>query len=629
MHELKFALALLLFLTVFLGLGLGFAGWLRRLLPRELSLFDQLVLGILVALPLAFLMASIGALGPTGASLGAALAALGLLYRRRDLIAAETGPRRWPFTASELLPLLAVLAVLLPEYWLAIGPTVHWDSAVYHLTLPRIYLEAGGFVPVELNVYSLWPHGPQLLYAFGLLFGGPPLAKLLQFAAGLLVVVALYQTLARDGRPGWRCGAWVAIGVYLVHPVLLFELQAAYVDLVMALFYFSAFLFFTRAAATPAAAEPQAAGPWLLMAGLAGGGVAVCKPTGVLFLPALLPVLWPFLLARWRAGQGGTTLLLCATRLGSPLLLFWLPWVWRSYRLTGNPVYPFLWGTFGGPDWNAELAAQLVTWQRGIGMGRGVLDYLLLPWRVLTAGDSDYAHFDGRLSWLILPFLLLALWRACRQSPPSLLRPALLVAGLYFGLWALSSQQMRFLIPMLPLLALAAGLAVADLAGRLTPRLGRWAGAASVLALVLPWAVYAETPSILTKALRHAAIYRHPRFVADPWGAAPSFRRVLLELPPDAKILMLNSNQGFYCPRPFLADSFFEASQITAWLAGVSAAELPARLAERGVTHILFSQKQWRVRYPDGLLDLLAEERDVRSVWRSDDGEWLLYELRR
>jgi hypothetical protein len=614
MHELGLLLPLLLFLLAFLGIGLAFELAASRLLPRPLGLFDRLVLGIGAALPLSFLLAAAGLLGPAGALLLAGVAALGLAWawarRREELAAMRPRPGK-----AELLPLLLLAVSLLPVYWIAINPTVHWDAAVYHLTLPRIYLETGSFAPLPMNVYSYWPHGPQLLYAFGLLFGGPPLAKLLHFASALLILAGLHQALRQGGQPFWRFGAWLAITGFLMHPLVLFEMQTAYVDLTQALFFFAAFLFLSRL-------DDESKGGHLLMAGLACGAVAVCKPTGALFLPALAPLLLPWWLAERRAGRAGQALFGLLTRFAPPILLLTLPWVWRSYQHTGNPVYPFWWKVFGGPDWNAELGEKFFTWQRGIGMGREPLDYLLLPWRVLTQGDRGYANFDGRLALPLLLLLILAIWRATKPEPPRLLRPALWVSALYFVLWAASSHQMRFLIPILPLLALAAGLAAADQ----VQKFGRRPLAANALALFLPLAVLSD-PDLLEKGLKHAAIYRDSRFVADPWGAAPPFREKVLQLPKESRLLLINWNQGYFVPRPYLADSFFEASQVAAWLEDVPRSQLPAKLAERGVTHVLF-HRGWRVAYPPALVEMLADQKNLRPIWVSpEDSEWILFEL--
>src|SRR5262249_52412592 len=119
--------------------------------------------------------------------------------------------------------------------------------------------------------------------------------------------------------------------------------------------------------------------------------------------------------------------------------------------------------SFGGPEWSTGLEGQFLAWQQSIGMGRQVVDFLLLPVRVALEGGSGYTHFDGRLNplWCALVPLSLA---AAPSSPP--VRRALGVAALYFLTWAATSQQARFLIPILPLLSVAAGVALATMLAR-------------------------------------------------------------------------------------------------------------------------------------------------------------------
>ena len=48
-------------------------------------------------------------------------------------------------------------------------------------------------------------------------------------------------------------------------------------------------------------------------------------------------------------------------------------------------------------------------------MGRGGLDYLLLPLRVILFGERGYESFDGRILRSCLPLIPLAAWMTGRQ----------------------------------------------------------------------------------------------------------------------------------------------------------------------------------------------------------------------
>ena len=106
-------------------------------------------------------------------------------------------------------------------------------------------------------------------------------------------------------------------------------------------------------------------------------------------------------------------------------------------------------------------------WQRAIGMGRSPLDLLLLPARVLFLGAEGYEHFDGRLHPLLgfcfrsrCSAFAVRRSRAARSASP----------GCGSCSWAATSQQMRFLIPVLPLVALATAVGLHRLSERWLPR---------------------------------------------------------------------------------------------------------------------------------------------------------------
>ena len=116
-------------------------------------------------------------------------------------------------------------------------------------------------------------------------------------------------------------------------------------------------------------------------------------------------------------------------------------------------------------------------------------------------------------------------------------------------------------------------------------------------------------------ALCEAALHPVHRFVAT--------------LPPEAKLLLLNTNQGFFLERDYLSDSFFEASQIADWLRDAATPQaVIARLRERRITHVLLENRDWDIDWPQALLALLADRDLAAPRYRSSDGRFDLFELR-
>ncbi len=603
----------------------GEAGLARRgLVPAGIA--GRILLGAGLWTAALFVLAATGTLGRIELLTALLLLAVATLV---------TGLRRgWGWTTPQrpARPSIAVAIVgaaigiaLVAAFLRALDPLPAWDAQAYHLTLPRLWLAQGGFVRVPFNVYSNWPLAIELLFALGLALQDHLLATLVHFGSALLLLALLAEGV-RDGgelrrlqplrAPVPPLAVATALALLLANDVVLFELGAAYVDLAVALLLFAAW----RLAERDLANDGGESGA-LLAAGACLGWLAGTKPSG-LFGLAAIGIVW--LVAAARRGRGAAPLARGALRLALPALAGALLWLARAWAQTGNPVYPFLYGIFGGPEWNAALGAQLAAWHRSIGGGSGAGDLFLLPLRVLVSGGPGYARFDGRLGFGWLAALPLVIAFARRR--PGIVRP-LAAAALWFLLWAATSRQMRLLIPLLPLLALAAGRALGDLlALPARPSTRRWLEAAVALLAVAAFAgpLAREgrlAPTLLGQYLRHGGSVREM--------AVPPVWRFVATLPPAARLVALNTNQVFFAPCPVLADSFFEASQLSSWLGPARTREaLVERLAAGGVTHVLVDHRPRGVRYAPIVERLLAGEPLLPRLWRSPDGRFEVLEVR-
>ncbi len=534
-----------------------------------------------------------------------------------------------PPTRTAVLVVAGLAAVLTPLYLLAISPVVSWDADVYHLTVPKLYLDHQGFRPIDFNVYSNWPLAIELLYALAMAVQDHVLAKLVHFGFGLLTLWAIYITCRSEVRragpgAGKTCG-FLAMALFLANPVVAYELHVAYVELAHAFFLITGFLFMNRALGKTAD-TPQA----LLLAGICGGVTAGIKLNGIVGAAILGCLYLPRLVRASKAGELAATLRDFGLRFVLPVFCLWLPWLLKSTWTTGNPIYPFL---LGGPQWTPELSEALTAWHRSHGMGREPLDYLLLPVRVILMGGRGYPQFDGVVGafWIVL--LPLSLW-ACRRP---LVRRCLLVAGVHFVFWAMSSQQTRLLVPVLPLLAVAGAVAVVDLAGRLPSSILRAFGRRLALLAALALAAWYGTgavPGISRSKYLGSAGNALGRYLAggdDLLRSAvhPVWTFIDRDLPADARLLFLNTNRGFFCDREYVADSFFEASQIAAWLApaGGDVGKLRELLAEEGISHLLVHPVDWGIPYPPALFAMLRDPSQVEQVYRSPDGRFSVLSL--
>ncbi|MEM8993788.1 MAG: hypothetical protein AAGF23_03235 [Acidobacteriota bacterium] len=514
------------------------------------------------------------------------------------------------------LPGTASLVVLIPVFGLTLTPSVSWDASVYHLTLPKLYLEHGGFFPVEMNVYSHWPQGLELLFGAAMALHGFVLAKALHFGCGLLVITTLVRLC--PGRSGW-----LAAALFVLNDVVLFEMRVAYIDLA----YAFALLVGTAYAAESTPVDDDALRRRNFLVGVAAGLLISLKVTGLVSAAILALTLLPSGWREW-AKSGPTGAMCSAAAFAAPCAVLGAPWWIKTWIFTGNPVYPWFWNLFGGPDWSLALHEQFATWQRSIGMGREWDDYLLLPWRVIVEGGQGYGRFDGEISLLWLAGVPLAIIAAGRSmAHHRRWRLFGFVALLHAIFWASSSQQMRFLIPVLALIAAPAASVVGVAAARFIDGSDARRTLLTLTSTVLFLAVATtQHGKVIGSGLQVVPVMLHPTISPQP--NVPEIFQAVAQLPEDARLLFLNTNQGFFSARPFIADSFFEASQINDWLrTTTSPSEVFERLHQRSITHILYRHSGGGgLPYPQPLFDLLNHPRQAERI--GFDGHYLLIALR-
>jgi hypothetical protein len=608
------------------------SGWLIETLlcpvrmPALGSFLIRIGVGSIAWIYLLFALACVGAfrarvvLPLAGAVLLIALlrAALALRAdaRKRGLLCVliqrlPSSTQLWRGALAGLLPAL-VLSVIFVH---ALSPSIGWDDDVYHLTLPKLYLQHGGFRRIPFNVYSHWPHGVELLYGMAMMLEDYVLAKLVHWLYLTLVTIAVYRLCrVHTGRTLASATALLVLG----NDVVLFEATVANIDIAFA-------FYFLMAVACASHYLRRRESGLLVLSGVFCGALAGTKLSGlagVTCIAAFVLVSHPGWLLQPRR------LLLLGLGLGLPTLLLGAPWYAKSYLYTGNPLYPMFFEQLGGIEWSSQLSRQFFSWQQGMGMGRSVRDYLLLPMRVVLDADYSFDRFDGHIGtfWLIaIPASILVAWRTGRG------RDVLICAGLYFVFWALSSQQLRFLIAALPLLAIAAGQAAASIidvcarkaVARARLRVALLVGSCAAVAAA------ALSPSLRGTWLEAQRLFEYG--AADRSAFVPKgYAYVNERTPKDAKIMLLNINRGFFLEREYIADSFFEASQLS-WLLSRAKSEeqLRSMLSQLGVTHLyLANAKRSGVVFPPSLEQLLADAQHVQRLYECKRRRCVLYELR-
>lgn len=364
----------------------------------------------------------------------------------------------------EQLLALYLLAVCGLTLFLSLAPpnANDYDSLVYHLAAPARYLMDGRITELAYDHHTYFPFALEMLFSAGLNGSGPVLAKLFHW---LMLPLCLLTITAIGHRHFSLRAGLIAAVLFASIPIVLIEATTAYIDLGLTLFVAAAFLCFLNWLQTREF-------HWLAWCGAMCGFAFDIKYFGALFFGWLL--LWAVGdMVKRKEFQLKPLLGFCLLTALLGGFYYVRNWIW-----VGNPVYPFAYEILGGKGWTLEMAKAYAHDQEAFGFGRGILDWLLLPFRASWSplnfnqpfwplsglpleNNGALGRFEvpGHLIQTIVGPALLAFGAPVvffKRKPRAV--GFLLWSFLFFWVfWAATSQQLRYLIPTLALLGVACG----------------------------------------------------------------------------------------------------------------------------------------------------------------------------
>ena len=324
-----------------------------------------------------------------------------------------------------------------------LAPEVAPDAVGYHLGLVQRYYRNHGFVAIQTNMYAQLSQGAEMLYLFAYSLGRESAAKLVHFSflvAGAGSLIALAQRYRAK-----QAGVFAAV-IYFTCPVVIPDAASTYNDCALAFFMLAAF---SALVVWWHLRDRQLL--WLLGA-LIGFCFAI-KYTGVVALGAAATVALG-IATRTRSARA---VIRGVAVIGVAAAIIGLPWLAKNATFVGNPLAPFYNDWFPNPHFSVEFETEYREAMRTYApQGQARVDQLL-------SAPLDLVHgkrYQGSIGWIFLlaPVSLLA-WR----TP---LARAALAAAIVCALPWWSNAGARFLLPSLPFVALAMGLALDRLPNR-------------------------------------------------------------------------------------------------------------------------------------------------------------------
>lgn len=485
MEFVQRAIDLFLFALCFLAiLSIGIA-LARRLLPFGVSFLELLPISlglgtIFVAYSL-FLIGLLGWLQKTvlylllGFCFASGFTELPLFLKARQFASPFSEGWSelylWEKVWVWLLLFLNLLAMLL----CFVPPTqvTEWDSLSYHLAIPKLYWLDGRINYIPFSHHAQFPMTAQMLYLLGLGLTGlksTSVAKLFHW----LFLVICQMTLLCWGiavkERSLRLGL-VAVVFFASLPIAFFEATTAYVDLALTAYSLLSLFALSRF-------HSQPDGRWLILAGIFAGASAGTKYTGLLLIGLLIPLgLW----AIRRVGEPRWSHLAIGILLSASIAS---PWYVKNWLWTGNPVFPFAYGIFGGKNWTKEMAQTYTISNREFGGSRDFLTTIALPfnmalneirfgkcarqwlgscknwgecrmqWKCGKFDNQDLPNFS--IGFLPLVLTPVSIFTISLTTLPFAVSVPVIVMLFWFAWWLMEAQYLRYLLPALGCLSVFA-----------------------------------------------------------------------------------------------------------------------------------------------------------------------------
>lgn len=488
----------------------------------------------------------------------------------------------------------SIVFTLLLTLLSALAPPTAKDALLYHMSLPKAFIAQGNNGMIEGNIASFLTLGAEMHSVWAMLLGNAFNLRANETAAGAtmfmfapLLVLTIY---------GWarefeieRYWAMLAALIVAAIPTAYHVASSGYVDLALALFV-------TLAIRSIGKWWTSVENKWLVYTGLALGAALSIKLTTVFVIAALALIV----LLRARKTQNdeasenisAVSILAKGAAAFAAAALLASPWYLRTWAATGSPIFPFymnLWkATATGWDTERSLLFQAINSAYG-GADKSIFDYVFAPVKISLLAQPEIPQFyDGVLGISFLLGLILIVWAWRQFDLPVELKIAVGASGIVFLFWLFSSEQLRYLLPIVPSLAVATAVS-ANLISRANESLRKtfFAGLlASALLGVLTSAAWFAAKNPLRVAFGGES---REDYLTRQIDYYEYYKIINRDLPPDAKIWLINMRRdSYHLDKAYFSDYFFEVWTLKKLVEeSKDINELRRKTKEMGITHIL------------------------------------------
>ena len=500
----------------------------------------------------------------------------------------------WDIRIAIILISISVFSALIS----GLIPPKESDGLRYHLTVPKLYLEHGGFYLIPGIAFSNFPFLIEYLFMIPLAFGsicGPNLIHSSYFIFTIGLIYCLGKRLH-----GTKTGYYAAL-LFATTPFLPLFSSWAFIECGLTCYTLLGFilLLYLLDSNVESSAGASSIMPASILIGLMAGFIVSCKYTAlsILFYFSCAPLVYAIFCKRsqWKIYfRAGCIIGFIGITIASP-------WFIKNWILLGNPIYPFAKSLFPSPYWT-DFNAFFFTFHAGMKGNLNVLhqlpwwdhiiDFITLPFRItLYPGDprlhpETFGEWPVGSLWLaLLPFLFfIKEWNTRKISH-------LVFAFFLFVSWAYSYRDTRFLIPTFAVIAPLYGLALENLI-----RSWKWSWFVTVILILYGIAEYSfrlYIPGTYGPWWVASGVVSEERYLTE-WNESlritnRAFQYLRENTVHDDLVLLHGVDKPFYCPNRFIGADWFNTDPLIEWSWKFpDASALLTQIKSQGIKYIVY-----------------------------------------
>ncbi len=450
-------------------------------------------------------------------------------------------------------------------FLLAIGafsPVVDYDALEYHVALADLYAKTGLVSTLPHHVFSHFPLNVEMLYAASLVLGKLEFIKYFNFLFVILTGVLVYQYSCEHW--GRKTGLFASVLLFCsIH--LADTAWTGKSDVGLLFFSTCAMILFFE-------------GGWKksLLSGVFAGLALGIKHTAVLYVWGGLGAVWMlnFFLDRRKnlAFKEGFIFIFASS-------LIVLPWWFRSFIQTGDPIFPFGFPLFKSSLWTLDLYQRLKAHYHALSM-----DLRTPIWNAHLYMIEKGSCFRPMV-YVGLPFILMGLKD---KRIRNLFFYSLV--GYVLGFFKTTGDA-RFLLPVFPALAMA--VSASFVREQTSLFLKKITGC--VLGLFALWnigsmAVFLENSNIPRYFLGLTSLHEYLLEKLPHYSAIHFLNRVMKS---GEHVLFIGEARTFYLREESLASTPFDLPAIISFLEGAQDNnEILKRFQRKNIQYILINPRE-------------------------------------